>query len=50
MSDEDYEPCEDEWDGPIGSCDECGCNLYADDDYDGLCGKCAWLIREANRK
>lgn len=40
----------DKYEEPIGSCDECGCNLWADDEYDGLCGQCAWLIREANRK
>ena len=26
----------------IGSCDNCGCNLYRDEDYDGLCSGCAW--------
>jgi Zn finger protein HypA/HybF involved in hydrogenase expression len=28
---------------PTGSCDECGTNLYRDDDWDGLCSQCAWL-------
>jgi len=46
---------DDEWDWggealnaePIGSCDECGCNLYPDgDDYGGLCDQCAWLAMQ----
>lgn len=37
----------DGWDGePIGSCDWCECNLYADDEYDGLCSQCAWLASQ----
>jgi ribosomal protein L37E len=41
---EDQFPDRDEDDAnePIGSCDECGTNLYADDDWDGLCNQCAW--------
>lgn len=48
-SGDDY-PDED-WDSssePVGSCDECGTNLYADDEWDGLCNQCAWLA-EQNR-
>lgn len=29
---------------PIGSCDECGTNLYEDDEYNGMCGQCYWFI------
>lgn len=32
---------------PTGSRDECGCNLYHDDDYDGLCSQCAWWAIQA---
>lgn len=39
--DDGFDPAE--WDGePVGSCDNCGCNLYADDEWDGLCNQCAW--------
>lgn len=27
---------------PIGSCENCECNLYADDEWNGLCDQCAW--------
>ena len=34
---------EDEYDEPVDSCDECGTNIYADeDDGSGLCGQCQW--------
>lgn len=26
---------------PVGSCDECGSDIY-DDDWNGLCEQCAW--------
>lgn len=32
---------EDDWDEPVGSCDECGTNLYNGDDPD-LCEQCLW--------
>ncbi len=35
---------EDRYQEPCGSCDECGTNLYPDEDYDGLCDQCAWLL------
>lgn len=60
MSDDfDDDGIGDEWDGsydddygePIGSCDECGTNLYEDDCYihqgDELCGQCYWWATEA---
>lgn len=38
---------------PIGSCDECGTNLYSDDCYnhhgDELCGQCYWWATEARK-
>ena len=36
---DDDESCE-----PVGSCDECGCDIYEDDiDEDGtLCDQCRW--------
>lgn len=34
---------------PVGSCDECGGDLYPDDDYDGVCGQCSWWLYEENR-
>lgn len=31
-------------DEPIGSCDNCGCNIYAyEDDGSGLCDQCQWF-------
>lgn len=34
----------DEWDEPIGSCDNCGVNVYEDeDDGSGLCNQCQWF-------
>jgi len=42
--DDDYA---DEWnDEPTGSCDNCDTNLYADDDYGGLCGQCYWWLMQ----
>ena len=43
LDDPDYGPDPSE---PIGSCDECGCNLYPDDEWDGLCNQCAWLAMQ----
>jgi hypothetical protein len=35
--DEDYSE-------PIGSCDNCGVNIYEDDrEWGGLCDSCAWF-------
>ena len=32
---------------PIGSCDECGGNLYGDEEeYDGMCSQCAWYAEQ----
>jgi hypothetical protein len=44
VSQEEYdELCRDEWlNTPCGSCDNCGTNIYPDDD-DGLCNQCAWF-------
>lgn len=33
-------------DGPIGSCGNCGVNLYADDEHNGLCGQCEWFLMQ----
>lgn len=35
-------------DEPIGSCEECGCNLYPEDDFH-LCDQCQWAIEETNK-
>lgn len=44
-ADYDFGDYGDEYDDePIGSCDECGTNLYQDDEYNGLCGQCYWAI------
>lgn len=46
MADDDFDACSD----AIGSCDECGTNLYEDDCYyingGELCGQCAWYALE----
>lgn len=39
---------EDDEGEPVGSCENCGCNLYADDLGD-LCDQCEWWVEEANR-
>jgi hypothetical protein len=36
---EDFDDVEDE---PTGSCDDCGSNLYGDENSGGLCDQCAW--------
>lgn len=28
---------------PIGCCDECECDIYEEDSFDGLCSYCAWV-------
>ncbi len=50
--DHDADGPDDAWDDdgewcnePIGSCDNCECNLYAGDEWDGLCNQCAWLLQ-----
>lgn len=51
---EDFEPDmdgddlgqDDDFNEPVGSCDNCECNLYADDEWDGLCNACYWLSRQ----
>lgn len=46
---ENEEPYDDEYDDePCGSCENCGCNLYPEDDFH-LCDQCQWLIEEANK-
>lgn len=41
----DYDPCNE----PIGSCEDCGTNIYEDeDDGSGLCDQCQWYIAVAN--
>ncbi len=44
--DQRFEHEDDEYDEPIGSCDDCGTNLYEDDCYYHhglqLCGQCYW--------
>ena len=48
MVDDDYYEIGDDGDysEPIGSCDECGTNLYDDDVWvffgEDLCGQCYW--------
>lgn len=38
---------DDEWDGePVGSCEGCGVNLYADDDPE-YCDQCAWAMDQS---
>jgi hypothetical protein len=41
--DDDWCECPDDDDGmePVGSCEECGVNLYKDDDPE-LCEQCLW--------
>ncbi len=39
---EDYDLESDDDAEPIGSCENCGLDLYADDD-DDLCAECDWL-------
>ena len=42
-----YDP-DDELGEPTGSCDECGVNLYEDDDDgSGLCDQCGWRAAQA---
>ena len=41
--DDDYDDARDEDNEPVGSCEECGTNLYPDDEWDGLCNQCYWL-------
>lgn len=31
-------------DEPVGSCEECGTNIYADDDEE-LCDQCLWRLK-----
>jgi hypothetical protein len=33
----------------IGSCDECGVDLYPGNE-DGLCEQCEWMLREATEE
>jgi hypothetical protein len=35
-------------DEPVGSCDECGVDLYADDDEE-LCEQCLWAATQSRR-
>ncbi len=42
-----FEP-DDGYTEPVGSCDECGCNLYQDDEWDGLCNQCAWYAAQGD--
>ena len=39
--DDDDDWCGDDYSEPIGSCEDCGTNLYPDDDID-LCDQCLW--------
>ena len=46
LDEEEDDDWDDDWDDealdePIGSCDVCGCNLYAED-IGGLCNQCEW--------
>ena len=51
MTNEEYYELErDEYyNTPIGSCDNCGVNVYPDeDDGSGLCGQCQWFAKIGN--
>jgi len=38
----------DDWE-PIGSCDNCGANIYDESEvHDGLCDQCAWYVEQAH--
>ena len=38
-----------EYDDPIGSCHECGMDIYEDeDDGSGLCGQCQWYFEQGH--
>ncbi len=45
-ADVDDPPTDEHYEEPVGSCDECHCNLYEDDNYDGLCNSCAWHAQQ----
>ena len=52
MTEHDPEyPVDDDELHPLGSCDECGVNLYENDNwylvpgYGEVCGQCAWRLR-----
>lgn len=36
-----------DFDEPVGSCDECGVDLYGDERYEGLCDQCSWRQAQA---
>lgn len=51
MGQMDKFPESDEPDEPIGSCDNCGVNVYEDeDDGSGLCGQCQWFAAMNNEE
>lgn len=41
-----HDDCEE----PIGSCDNCGVNIYEEDSYDGLCSQCHWSERHEQER
>lgn len=49
--DADPDDFDDEDDGePIGSCENCGANVYACDVDEDLCDQCAWHVYKANEE
>lgn len=39
-----YPEIDDPYDEPVGSCEQCGTNLYAEDDPE-YCDQCLWLMQ-----
>jgi hypothetical protein len=33
---------------PVGSCDNCGCDIYPGEGDDGLCDQCEWYLDQAD--
>ena len=45
---DEYDDDEEDDSEPVGSCIECGCNLYIDDDLDEwMCDQCLWWNEQA---
>lgn len=43
-NEEEYDP-DDDYNDPVGSCENCGVNLYPDDDVE-LCDQCLWYLEQ----
>lgn len=48
MGEGEFDDDEYDWDEPCGECENCGGNLYREDEE--LCDQCAWWVEEANRE